>query len=1363
MNNPSMLVRCLVLFCAGYLFPLVSTSHAQTPSEIDPAAFEARATSAVEEQRSELKRLSGAVLPVAEDIGSDWRQPWQLPSNWRAYHADPEAYWSAFFEGRTVNAGSGRGLVEQVLQIPGLIAHPFGRELVRLMGSPEAAEAMFGPDDDRNADDVYRQFLGAIRFLYEPMSHMLLSVGAAEYQGYRQLLESRSAAPEGDDDPDLLRLIEDGLASPFDALSGNALQQRLLDTLAMIEGVGVMDYYRSNAWGPPETHPADGRGWLVEGRGVVIAIDPDHADLVPRFTETEWAPLRQDLERLARANYTLLLELTELQTRQGAERARRDLERLSGEHRAAEAQRIEDEVARVESELARAREQLLDAPLGLHRCDYGEDCHTIIRVNNRRSTGGRVQKMLYGWFRVEGFVARAVVAGNAPEPELIDSMDQLLAALHASLAGEAPAELAVLDANPLFTGVDDVAALTPADIAALSTERRGSIADGTSLLLLRWPVEEPGRLICTVVNGQADGRCQPIGVLEHEERHFAAALYRPPNSFGEADGSVPRLDGTVDAREVLVNLRFTPQPREDESEQEAEARSISNMQGLLLARPPVVLVHGTYDWPEKAWDTGLEGRPSLNRRLANAGFKTFLVDYRWSNGSSSSQDTGATLLRAVPDQGSSTFAANRMVVWRDRGHHPGGNNNGIEAALAYFRDELALAATQADVVGHSMGGVLPRVYASANYTGDRYRRPDNFMKGDIHRLITLCSTHFGSDVTRGLIAFESLFPEDFSSGTEYLLARAIPVLADWVAGLKTGAARDQLPESEALQRIGPTGIPSHAMGCIASPADLDAHGGETGRLYTGMTYLFYAFPKLAEEALKAMGQEEDARRLVGISEGIDWNAAFNDATKRGIIEIWPTLAASMRFGGIGVDPLAITDKKLIRALGRAALFGNARNDGVVRLQSQWGGLRRAHRTSIMGVDHSDAPRLAAVQNRIIELLRGSGDAFAEHGFPAAGQPLLSRDPDDKQSVAEKLDVIEDSNIVYTHALAISELAEARREVLIIRPVNSHSTRLIEADEATKGMLVKGKSADWGHQRGFIAVDQAFSKITGPTDSGAADRIARFNCEVLYSITHGIAIPRDFRIRLDGREYDLRRRVEASSGPYENFGCRDEDGKLVAEESFVQEIARKVPAGRRPSLYLRDDRGRYWLADDPETPATGISDDNTLPLRVLADPEDGKYLTADYDLLAIGTREPPGPARNDPTMGNVTDDYVATIEAINEAVTAAGYDGGNVVHHGPESHFTKSEGVDFPDTAFEPTGDIVLLREGPAGQKDRYVKRFFARWKRRGWHLEPNPRWNWGEFDEEIGRWPDEDLDGGEPGPGHPVPLLGPNTARIEAN
>lgn len=57
------------------------------------------------------------------------------------------------------------------------------------------------------------------------------------------------------------------------------------------------------------------------------------------------------------------------------------------------------------------------------------------------------------------------------------------------------------------------------------------------------------------------------------------------------------------------------------------------------------------------------------------------------------------------------------------------------------------AATQADMVGHSMGGLLIRGFAQQ----PNYKALTNFMKGSIHRLITIGTPHFGSPLASILL------------------------------------------------------------------------------------------------------------------------------------------------------------------------------------------------------------------------------------------------------------------------------------------------------------------------------------------------------------------------------------------------------------------------------------------------------------------------------------------------------------------------------------------------------------------------------------------------------------------------------------
>jgi hypothetical protein len=62
-----------------------------------------------------------------------------------------------------------------------------------------------------------------------------------------------------------------------------------------------------------------------------------------------------------------------------------------------------------------------------------------------------------------------------------------------------------------------------------------------------------------------------------------------------------------------------------------------------------------------------------------------------------------------------------------------------------------IAATQVDFVGHSMGGLLGRIYAGNGNPAVSYQRPENLGLGDIHKFITLDTPHFGSVLANALV------------------------------------------------------------------------------------------------------------------------------------------------------------------------------------------------------------------------------------------------------------------------------------------------------------------------------------------------------------------------------------------------------------------------------------------------------------------------------------------------------------------------------------------------------------------------------------------------------------------------------------
>ncbi len=266
-------------------------------------------------------------------------------------------------------------------------------------------------------------------------------------------------------------------------------------------------------------------------------------------------------------------------------------------------------------------------------------------------------------------------------------------ATNATEAREPRLGLAVVDANPRFLDGLELplkkGALRQAapELRAGGVIRRGVAADGVSLLLLKATFAQPGTAAFSLKADAPTGELGGVSDLQtRPDRvatlplggglHAAFALYRPPMEFGQEHAGE-----NVFSRELEIEVRFQP----------SQGKAIRRTAVLRIVRPPVVLVHGMYHGPRTAWQTrppGRLGKLTMESHLRSRGFRLFLVDYEKSNGKRFA--------------GPSRFRDNQMVVWEGRG--------GIRDALRAYRDDR-LAVTQADVVGHSMGGLLARAYA----------------------------------------------------------------------------------------------------------------------------------------------------------------------------------------------------------------------------------------------------------------------------------------------------------------------------------------------------------------------------------------------------------------------------------------------------------------------------------------------------------------------------------------------------------------------------------------------------------------------------------------------------------------------------
>lgn len=322
--------------------------------------------------------------------------------------------------------------------------------------------------------------------------------------------------------------------------------------------------------------------------------------------------------------------------------------------------------------------------------------------------------------------------------------------------------------RPQILGIEPLNADTlVADLAIIT----GATADGVTPILLRIISCQPGLvdLVLSTTGANTEmGRLSSVaGYIPSwysnggqdveglngipttplaDGRHAAFAVYTAPRNFSRSPA-----DHNLDFREISIEttIHF-----ENPKMQDATLSKV-----LQLRRPPTVLAHGLWSDPG-TWEFPLAINPALTSR-----YGVSFVDYR---------DTAA-----------SSFSQNLGKVRGD-----------IETAIRNKRN-TGIACTQCDYIGHSMGGILGRLYAAeSTYVG-----ADNLYQGTIHKLITVDTPHAGSPMAC-LLADEN--------------GNANPIGWAFNAGgynVTKGAVRDLRPDvlGATSHGIPEVSIPAHAI------------------------------------------------------------------------------------------------------------------------------------------------------------------------------------------------------------------------------------------------------------------------------------------------------------------------------------------------------------------------------------------------------------------------------------------------------------------------------------------------------------------------------------------------------------------------
>ncbi len=350
-------------------------------------------------------------------------------------------------------------------------------------------------------------------------------------------------------------------------------------------------------------------------------------------------------------------------------------------------------------------------------------------------------------------------------------------------------------------------------------------ADGVTPLILRWHLSQPGG---TVTFSVADSTCAGTNPATPCENTGTLSCLDSNDCVTSPNGNVmvtaqEMLDGTGMAFAMLKAPVDFVRPGYQAQDIAALTRTINvtaklnsiggsaPQQGTLpisLWRPPVVLLHGL--WSNACtWKWSLPNAPH---------FFVYEQDYEATH--------------------ASRFAVNLFQPQR-----------GIQAALASMRKQ-GTAVTQADFVGHSMGGILARLYAGAANPNVPYQRPDNLGFGDMHKLITLDTPHFGSSLANALV---DLNGNDTDLGTAFEAAQGLlspsppcrPTTkpSDLIPPMcaTCGAIFDLRTDSAALSNMPEVLVPSHVIvGVGGSTAISDFNDFATAEVLLGGPIAIFA-------------------------------------------------------------------------------------------------------------------------------------------------------------------------------------------------------------------------------------------------------------------------------------------------------------------------------------------------------------------------------------------------------------------------------------------------------------------------------------------------------------------------------------------
>jgi pimeloyl-ACP methyl ester carboxylesterase len=353
----------------------------------------------------------------------------------------------------------------------------------------------------------------------------------------------------------------------------------------------------------------------------------------------------------------------------------------------------------------------------------------------------------------------------------------------------------LLDPNPSLIDENGNLVNDISKAASITTYRNGTITDGISKLILLVDYDNPlqfsingtkpddltnGTLSSLNQSSNVNNLCSTTNVIPQNtsnRKSVVAAVYTPPDSFNNQYTGSNRI--------VNVNV----------SDPNNSASTLYELP-IQLYRPPVVLIHGVWINSYKTWEASeFTEESGFTEELTKNGFNYTFADYEEHN--------------------SETFDPHAIIT---NGRKPFGNyginatRNAIHRILKMYH-YFSIASSQVDIVAHSMGGLMARGFVQQ----PDYKGKENYMKGSIHRLITIGTPHFGGHLSKFL--YEHSDDWYCTDGKQIFPARTCKVqpkklrtiYADFKTPIDKGAAEALIPGSVAYSHLYQTNVKSYAI------------------------------------------------------------------------------------------------------------------------------------------------------------------------------------------------------------------------------------------------------------------------------------------------------------------------------------------------------------------------------------------------------------------------------------------------------------------------------------------------------------------------------------------------------------------------